>query len=383
MRAVAYVRVSSEEQVQGTSLDSQFKECLRYAEHEGIELREEDVFREEGVSAKIIDRPELAHMLDFCAKNKGKIHQCIVWKVDRLARNASYHQIIKSKLASYGIKLVSVTEPIDDDPTGTLMENILAAFAQFDNDIRTARTTAGMRARTEQGGWPHSAPFGYRKARMPSGIVSLAPDPEKAPLVKALLETFATGNYTIEGCLAVAYKLGIRDKHDKPRGWQSMKNLLINPLYAGIVQSKFTDGRKIQGLHEAIISERTHYQIVNIVDGNTHNFTRYAEAGWPLRGGFMKHTCGNILTGSAPRGRNGPSPRYHCTYCKASSGKSVSKRREIVHDQFLDLLRSIRLDGDIQALFKEIVLTRWNNEYKDLLEHNKRVQHELQIRIRY
>ena len=162
-----------------------------------------------------------------------------------------------------------------------------------------------------------------------------------------------------------------------------MNNLLINPLYAGIVQSKFTDGRKIQGLHEAIISERTHYQIVNIVDGNTHNFTRYAEAGWPLRGGFMKHTCGNILTGSAPRGRNGPSPRYHCTYCKASSGKSVSKRREIVHDQFLDLLRSIRLDGDIQALFKEIVLTRWNNEYKDLLEHNKRVQHELQIRIRY
>jgi DNA invertase Pin-like site-specific DNA recombinase len=40
--------------------------------------------------------------------------------------------------------LRSVNEPISDDCTGKLMENILAAMAQFDNDQKSERTKAGM-----------------------------------------------------------------------------------------------------------------------------------------------------------------------------------------------------------------------------------------------
>lgn len=133
-----------------------------------MEVKNGDVFREEGVSAKIINRPELSSMIEYCARNKGKITHCIVWKVDRLARKSEYHHVIKAKLAALGVKLVSVTEPIGDDPIGNLMDGMLAAFAQFDNDVRTARTTGGMRARTMQGGWPHAAPYGLKGARTPS-----------------------------------------------------------------------------------------------------------------------------------------------------------------------------------------------------------------------
>jgi DNA invertase Pin-like site-specific DNA recombinase len=42
--------------------------------------------------------------------------------------------------------LRSVNEPIRDDCTGKLMENILAAMAQFDNDQKSERTKAGMLA---------------------------------------------------------------------------------------------------------------------------------------------------------------------------------------------------------------------------------------------
>lgn len=162
-QAVAYVRVSTDEQVSGTSLDSQERACRDYALKNELDLPDNNIFREEGESAKIINRPELARMLEFCSKNRDKIAYCIVWKVDRLARKAEYHHIIKANLAKLGISLVSVTEPIGDDPMGTLFENVLASFAQFDNEIRTARTTGGMRARSEQGGWCHDAPFGYKK----------------------------------------------------------------------------------------------------------------------------------------------------------------------------------------------------------------------------
>jgi hypothetical protein len=43
-------------------------------------------------------------------------------------------------LKSLGISLQSATEPIDDTSTGKLMEGVLAAFAQFDNDCRSDRT---------------------------------------------------------------------------------------------------------------------------------------------------------------------------------------------------------------------------------------------------
>jgi DNA invertase Pin-like site-specific DNA recombinase len=44
-----------------------------------------------------------------------------------------------------------VTEPIDESPSGKLMEGILAAMAQFDNDVKSERVTAGMDAARERG----------------------------------------------------------------------------------------------------------------------------------------------------------------------------------------------------------------------------------------
>jgi hypothetical protein len=56
------------------------------------------------------------------------------------------HFALRSHLQSLGISLRSATEPIDDTSTGKLMEGVLAAFAQFDNDVRSDRTRAGMKA---------------------------------------------------------------------------------------------------------------------------------------------------------------------------------------------------------------------------------------------
>lgn len=63
-------------------------------------------------------------------------------------------------LRSLGISLRSATEPIDDTSTGKLMESVLAAFVQFDSDVRSDRTRAGMRAALELGRrrpWSHLA----------------------------------------------------------------------------------------------------------------------------------------------------------------------------------------------------------------------------------
>lgn len=365
MKAVAYIRVSTEEQTHGTSLDSQKAACLAYAKSQDIELPLQNIFREAGVSAKIMDRPELAKMLDYCAKNKGQITHCIIWKVDRLARKSEYHHIIKAQLSRLGVKLVSVTEPIGDDPLGNLMDGMLAAFAQFDNDIRTARTTGGMRARLEQGGWPHAAPYGYRRSRTPSNIVSIEPN-EDAPKVKRLLEEFSTGAYTVQQARTLAFDLGIRTRQNKMRSWQIIKDCLNNPLYAGYVSSGYINNELIKGLHSPIINEGIYYRNQSILNGSVTNYSRQAESEWPLRGGFLRHMCNKEMTGSAPRGRSGPSPRYACPRCKARLlGITVSTARNKLHAEFIDLLDQVRPAAHVQKLFKHIVLREWNNEVKD------------------
>jgi site-specific DNA recombinase len=377
MRAVIYVRVSTEEQVSGTSLDSQEKACYDYAMSKGMEVKNGDVFREEGVSAKIINRPELSNMIEYCARSKGKITHCVIWKVDRLARQSHYHHVIKAKLAALGVKLVSVTEPIGDGPMGNLMDGMLAAFAQFDNDVRTARTTGGMRARTMQGGWPHAAPYGLKGARTPSGITTVAPNEDTPRLVKFLTE-FSTGAYTVRQAADIAYELGMRGKNGNKMTWQTVKNIIINPLYAGFVQSKYTEGDMIKGVHEPIISEKIYYRNISILKGNVHHKSREAVEDWPLRGGFLLHTCKKPMTGSSPRGRNGPSPRYSCMECRAKViGRSTSKRRELVHDDFLELLNKVRPKAGAAKLFKEIVIRQWNEEFKSAVKLSETLDGEI------
>ena len=141
--AVIYIRVSTKEQTENLSLPTQLRACEEYCRREGFEILER--FKEEGESAKTADRTELQRLLKFCRTNKGKVHFVVVFNLTRFARDKFDHFALRSHLKSLGISLRSATEPIDDTSTGKLMEGVLASFAQFDNDVRSDSTRAGMK----------------------------------------------------------------------------------------------------------------------------------------------------------------------------------------------------------------------------------------------
>src|SRR5256714_5138442 len=191
--AVIYIRVSTKEQAENVSLATQLKACENYCERQGFEVLAR--FREEGESAKTADRTELQKLLQFCRTNKGAVQFVVVFNLTRFARDKYDHFALRAHLKSLGISLRSATEPIDDTSTGKLMEGVLAAFAQFDNDVRSERTRGGMRSALELGRWTFLAPLGYLNAQRSTGR-SLIPDPERAPLVRRAFEDFATGRFT-------------------------------------------------------------------------------------------------------------------------------------------------------------------------------------------
>jgi len=109
-KAVLYLRVSTEEQVDNYSLETQENICKKEAERKNFEIMQ--IFREEGRSAKtIIGRPALVEMLEFCRKNKREISTVIIYRLDRISRQTADYLAIRRKLAECDITLVSATEP--------------------------------------------------------------------------------------------------------------------------------------------------------------------------------------------------------------------------------------------------------------------------------
>src|SRR3990172_8765856 len=106
MKGIIYCRVSSLEQVNGTSLETQREACLKYASEKSIEIAE--TFVEKGESATAANRTELLRALDYCRTHKNQIAVFIVWKIDRFARNTTDHYGIQAELAKYGTSLYSV-----------------------------------------------------------------------------------------------------------------------------------------------------------------------------------------------------------------------------------------------------------------------------------
>ena len=143
------------------------------------------------------------------------------------------------------------------------LEGVLASFAQFDNDVRSERTRAGMCAALELGRWTFPAPRGYLNAPKWSGK-SLVPGPKRAPLVKQIFEDFATGRFTKQEVLARVTELGLRTRRGLALSPQSFGQMMRNSIYIGRIESP-DYGISTQGDFEPVVDEATFYREPNVL----------------------------------------------------------------------------------------------------------------------
>ena len=353
--AVTYVRVSTKEQTENLSLSTQLKACEEYCERQGFEVLAR--FREEGESAKTADRTELQKLLQYCRLHKGRVQFVVVFNLTRFAREKYDHFALRALLKSLGISLRSATEPIDDTSTGKLMEGVLAAFAQFDNDVRSDRTRAGMRAALELGRWTFFAPLGYMNAPRAMGK-SLIPDPERAPLVRRAFQDFATGRFTKEEVRKAVTALGLKTRRGQPVPSQTFDGMLRNRVY--IAQVDVPDyGVSTRGDFEPLLSEKVFYRVQAILDGRLEITAprQRNDLDFPLRGYVRCEACGKPLTASWSKGRSDYYAYYHCRgRCRATN---ISKTK--LEALFVDELARLQPTAGFIRLVKDRVLHAWRD----------------------
>lgn len=139
--ALGYCRVSTAEQARtGASLPAQLLDLQAKADAEGWLLLP---FREEGVSGKSLDRPQMNEALRMLADGEADI--LLSTAIDRISRDVhDYSGLIKQSQAE-GWKLVTLRENIDTTtPDGVLMAHVQIAFAENERKRIGARVKRGM-----------------------------------------------------------------------------------------------------------------------------------------------------------------------------------------------------------------------------------------------
>ena len=378
-RAVVYCRVSTKEQTQNLSLPTQRRACTEYCEQNGFAV--ERVFVDAGESAKTADRPEFQKLLTFCRENKGRVHLVVVYNLSRFARSTHDHTLVATLLRRFGIALRSATEPTGDNASGKLMENILAAFAQFDNDAKAERTIAGMKAAIGAGRWTFAPPLGYRRSIDGSSRPNIEPDPERAPLIRAAFELYATGLHTKSDVLKLVSGRGLRTLRGKPVSPQTFQQALRNPIYAGLMRVKGWDDLPPQpGDFDAIVSPELFDRVQAVLDGKAVVVAPHLRnhPDFPLRVFVRCETCATGLTGSWSKGRTSRYPYYRC---RSAACKAVNIRKADLENSFVAYLSAMTPKPEFVRLFRAIVLDVWEKKQAESRGTRQRLQRKLESLI--
>ncbi len=376
-KGIIYCRVSSHEQVQGTSLDNQKEACLAYAENRGIEVK--SIFIERGESATAANRTEFIKALDYCSKNKD-IEAFIVWKIDRFARNTTDHFAVRAKLVQYGTSLHSVTEHINDDPQGKLMEALLAGFAEFENDMRKQRCTAGMRSRLRSGIWCWTPPIGYvnsMKVKDRRKLYPDQPDPERFHLIQKAFRIYAKGHHSITDLAKLMNTWGFKTRTGKPMRKQLLETILTNKFYTGIIVDSWS-GEEYQGQHERMITPEEYQAIQQVKRGYSNNAIQprnFLNPDFPLRPS-VRCECEQQLTGSWSSGRNKKYAYYHCKNKSCQHyGRTIAK--DELESQFGAFLDQIKLKLQYLKLLEETLLKRLDGTFIALTQEKQHYEQQL------
>lgn len=200
MNAVAYLRVSTSEQVEsGAGLEAQLHAIRRHCERHGLTLS--GTYSDEGVSgaAQLDKRPGLLDAVN--AVTRGAI--LLVAKRDRLARDVVACAVVERMVAKRGGRVVSAAGEgtDDDDATSVLMRRIVDAFAEHERLVIAARTRAALQAKRRRGERAGRLPLGYALAaadvattRSRSGLpVALVPVEAQLKVVERIRREHAAG----------------------------------------------------------------------------------------------------------------------------------------------------------------------------------------------
>ena len=295
-----YIRVSTQRQGQGVSLQEQREAIEAHARRFGLTVtywfEEKETAAKEGrtIFTKMVARLQ-------CGEAQG----VIIHKIDRGARNLSDWANL-GKLFDRGIDVQFAHDSIDlRSRGGRLSADILAVVAA--DYVRNLRDEVkkGFYGRLKQGLYPLPAPVGY----LDNGGGKLKTiDPLNGPLMRWAFERYAQGTISLEDLAADLNQRGLRPRFGGRISVQTLAQALRNPFYIGIIFIRSTR-ETFQGIHPPLVTKEQFDQVGDVLSGKAPRKAVLHDFAFRL---FIRcERCGRHLSGERKKTRY---VYYRCLY---------------------------------------------------------------------
>jgi site-specific DNA recombinase len=379
MRCLIYLRVSTDEQAdKGLSIPAQREACLKFAELKQWEINpEKDIYVDAGESARSANRPALQEMLSRCKKDKN-VDIIIVHKIDRLARNVGDHAAIRTILKKHDVQLVSVVEPVDDSPTGHLLENIMASVAEFYSANLGQEVKKDMTQAFKKGRWPTVAPLGYinKKETDSDGTITkkILVDPVRGPMIQKVFRLFATTKFTKNAIANELKRMGFKTRTGKYLTPTNVAHMLKNKFYMGFME---WGGQEMMGTHEPLVSPVLFYRVQDVLALRSRNTSKNVKYRFSLRGVLTCSRCGRRFV--AETHKKGKFSYYRCS-SSSRYGLSCDQKmipEKIIEDQVLTLFKSMQLPAEILSLAKLQMQQMEDNRTQGVFNERKAIREKI------
>lgn len=235
--AAIYARVSTPQQEQEATIDSQVAALEAYAGERGYVLPPEFYFLDQAVSGGTLIRPALDRLRDLAAEAAFQVVLC--QSPDRLARNYAHQWVLMDELQRAGIDTVFIDQPdVQRDPQGQLFLGIKGLFAEYERAMITERLRRGKLYRIRQGQLVNpNPPYGYRYIPIsePQGG-QWVENPAEAEVVRRIYRWYtAEQQPTIS---QIVDRLNALGQQAPPRGklwrYSTVQAILKQPAYTGV-----------------------------------------------------------------------------------------------------------------------------------------------------
>jgi site-specific DNA recombinase len=335
-RVALYMRVSSEEQRDRETIEIQREFVQEYCRLYGLEVAQ--VYADDGVSGTIPlhERPEGGRLLED-AKG-GKFSTLLIYRLDRLGRSLLVIVDAHDRLQAFGVALKSATEPIDtSNPSGRLIFQMLASFAEFERESIRERTQAGLHRALRNGKFVGRLPYGYKLSPNETGLEVVE---EEAWVVRDIIANIAAGaslyseskRLNDEGIPSPGYRMRSEDRRRGTRSWSpsSVRIIVHQTAYSGVhrVRVEGRDGqeeiieRPVPAIVEPGLRECAEAQMVenkSRAGEFRKNGRKYLLRGF-IRCGVCDYACSGCTKSSRVSGGTKKYVYYSCISNRADRG---------------------------------------------------------------
>ncbi|OGO84671.1 MAG: hypothetical protein A2Y24_06760 [Clostridiales bacterium GWE2_32_10] len=348
MNAIAYCRFSSDKQ-RDESIEAQMRAISDYASHNDIKVSK--FFIDKAQSGTSANRTEFQNMFEYIDK-ASDLSYVIVHKLDRFSRDRYDSMYYKRKLKLKRVKLISVTERLDDSPESVILESMLEGMAEYYSRNLAREVMKGMKENAHQckfnGGSP---PYGYDVDKDNYYIIN----ENEANILRFIFHSYLEG-YSYHDIVGELNSKGIRNKYNKPFNVNNLYKVLKNDKYIGtytfnrkhsmknlsgvrvFYKNDIEDLIKVEDGIPAIITKEVFELVQKKLKVNKVRSASFkAKEVYTLSGKFFCGNCGARMIGNAS-GKRKNGTIYHAYICYDKKMKKTCNASQISKEKVENLV---------------------------------------------